>query len=207
MENNKNLLVFCSLIGVLIFAYYFLPVNFVEGDDVTVSATVSQTVSCTPSTTTTAFGTLTTSVITTSTPDVTITMSCNHAGGGTLKVKDTGDFSTNPCLHSTTSADEIGSADSAYANTSTLAIGTEGYGIQATTTAAGSGGTLTIAARYNYSATSTVGGLEVTDVDISSSSIPISGRETVIKHKAAISGLTKAATDYADVLTYSCTGN
>ena len=207
MENNKKILTFCALIGVLIFADYFLPVNFVQGDDVTVSATISTSVSCSPSTTTTSFGTLTTAVVTTSTPDVTLTMSCNYASGCTLRVKDTGDFSANPCLHSTTSADEIGSANVAYDDTATLVIGTEGYGIQAVTNATGTGGTLTIAARYDHSATSTVGGLEITDVDISSSTIPIAGRETVIKHKAAISGLTKAATDYADVLTYSCTGN
>lgn len=207
MENNKNLLVFCTLIGVLIFAYYFLPVDFVKGDDVTVSATITTSVSCSASTGTTAFGTLTTVVVTTSTPDVTLSMSCNYGLGCTLRVKDTGDFGSNPGLYSTASADFIGSANAAYDDTATLVADTEGYGIQATTNANGSGGTLTIAARFNHSATSTVGGLEVTDVDISSSTLPIAGRETVIKHKAAISGLTKAASDYADVLTYSCTGN
>ena len=201
MENNKKILTFCTLIGVLIFAYYFLPVNFLEGAEIiTVSATVSQTVSCQTSTTTTAFGTLVTSAISTSTPDVVITMSCNHSSGGILKVKDTGN-TTNPGLNSATATYLVTST------TALLEIGTAGYGIQGTVnTGSGTGGTLTINPTYDKTG-NYVGGLEITDVDISSSSVPIANRETTIKHKAAISGLTKAATDYTDTITYSCTGN
>lgn len=205
MNKDKNLLIFCTLIGVVIFAYCFLPIDFAKGDDVTVSATVSQTVSCSASTGTTAFGTLTTSAVSTSTPDITITMSCNYSSGCTLKVRDSGNTS-NPGLYSSTAAHLIGSADSSYNDTATLTAGTEGYGIQASTNANGSGGTLTIAARYNQTGDA-VGGLEISDVDISSSTAPIANRETVVKHKAAISGLTDAASDYSDTLTYSCTGN
>ena len=204
MENNKKILRFCSLIGILIFAYYFLPVNFVQGDDVTVTATVGSNISCNASATSTAFGTLTTSVITTSTPDVTFTSGCNSDTGCVLYVEDTGDFTTNPCLYSTSSTDLIGSADSSYADTALLVIGTEGYGIQATTTGSGSGGTLTIAPRFDQ-AGDNVGGLETSTTAVSSSSIPFADRETVIKHKAAISSGTLEASDYADVLTYSCT--
>jgi len=205
MENNKKILTFCTLIGVLIFAYYFLPVDFVEGDDVTVTATITTSVSCSASPTATDFGTLTTAVITTSTPDVTLTMSCNYALGCTLSVQDDGN-TINPGLNSAAATYLIGSANAAWDDTDTLVLGTEGYGIQATTTGSGSGGTLTIAARYDQTGDN-VGGLEITDVDVSSSSAPIANRETVIKHKAAISGLTKAAADYTDTLTYSCTGN
>ena len=205
MPKTKNVLIVIGLIGAVIFIYNFWSADLVLGDDVTVSATVSQTVSCTASTSTTAFGTLTTSAVSTSTPDVTITMSCNYASGCTLKVQDDGN-ATNPGLYSTTVAYLIGSADAAYADTATLAAGTEGYGIQGSTNANGSGGTLTIATRYNQTGNA-VGGFEITDQSISSSTEPIANRETVVKHKAAISGLTKAATNYSDILTYSCTGN
>ena len=205
MPKTKNVLIVIGLIGAVIFIYNFWSADLVLGSDVTVSATVSQTVSCTASTSTTAFGTLTTSAVSTSTPDVTITMSCNYASGCTLKVQDDGN-ATNPGLYSTTVAYLIGSADAAYADTATLAAGTEGYGIQGSTNANGSGGTLTIATRYNQTGNA-VGGFEITDQSISSSTEPIANRETVVKHKAAISGLTKAATNYSDILTYSCTGN
>lgn len=206
MNKDKNLLVFCTLIGVLIFVSCFLPINFVESDaNVTVSANISTTVSCSASTSTTDFGTLTTSAVSTSTPDVTVTMSCNYASGCTLKVQDDGNTS-NPGLYSSTASYLIGSADSSYNDTATLVAGTEGYGTQASTNANGSGGTLTIAARFDQTGDN-VGGLEISDVDVSSSSEPIANRETVIKHKAAISGLTKAASDYSDIITYSCTGN
>jgi len=205
MPKTKNVLIVIGLIGAVIFIYNFWSADLVLGDDVTVSATVSQTVSCTASTSTTAFGALTTSAVSTSTPDVTITMSCNYASGCTLKVQDDGN-ATNPGLYSTTVAYLIGSADAAYADTATLAAGTEGYGIQGSTNANGSGGTLTIATRYNQTGNA-VGGFEITDQSISSSTEPIANRETVVKHKAAISGLTKAATNYSDILTYSCTGN
>ena len=205
MPKTKNVLIVIGLIGAVIFIYNFWSADLVLGDDVTVSATVSETVSCAASSTTTAFGTLTTSAVSTSTPDVTITMSCNYASGCTLKVQDDGN-ATNPGLYSTTVAYLIGSADAAYADTATLAAGTEGYGIQGSTNANGSGGTLTITTRYNQTGNA-VGGFEITDQSISSSTEPIANRETVVKHKAAISGLTKAATNYSDILTYSCTGN
>jgi len=205
MPKTKNVLIVIGLIGAVIFIYNFWSADLVLGDDVTVSATVSETVSCAASTSTTAFGTLTISAVSTSTPDVTITMSCNYASGCTLKVQDDGN-ATNPGLYSTTVAYLIGSADAAYADTATLAAGTEGYGIQGSTNANGSGGTLTIATRYNQTGNA-VGGFEITDQSISSSTEPIANRETVVKHKAAISGLTKAATNYSDILTYSCTGN
>ena len=205
MPKTKNVLIVIGLIGAVIFIYNFWSADLVLGDDVTVSATVSETVSCAASTSTTAFGPLTPSAVSTSTPDVTITMSCNYASGCTLKVQDDGN-ATNPGLYSTTVAYLIGSADAAYADTATLAAGTEGYGIQGSTNANGSGGTLTIATRYNQTGNA-VGGFEITDQSISSSTEPIANRETVVKHKAAISGLTKAATNYSDILTYSCTGN
>ena len=171
----------------------------------TTTLQVSLTVSCSASAGATVFGTLTTSVITTSTPDIVITMSCDYPSGCTLRVQDDGN-TTNPGLNSATATYLIGSANAAWDDTDTLGQGTEGYGIQATTNANGSGGTLTLAARYNQTGDN-VGGLEITDVDISSSTEAITNRETVVKHKAAIGNLTPAASDYSDIITYSCIGN
>ena len=195
MENNKKILTFCALIGVLIFAYYFLPVNFVEGDDnVTVTATIGTTLTCNASAGSSDFGALTVAAITTSNPDITIDMTCNDPSGCVLSVKDVGDFSTTPCLHSTNTTDIIASADA------TLVAGTEGYGIQATST------TLTINPIYNKIGND-VGGLTIGGLDVSSSTGPISAETTIIKHKAAISATTQEANDYSDVLIYSCLGN
>ena len=199
MPKTKNVLIVIGLIGAVIFIYNFWSADLVLGDNVTVSATVEETISCVASTGTTAFGTLTTSAISTSTPDITITMSTNRAAGCTLKVQDAGN-GTNPGLYSTTVTYLVTST------TATLSAGTAGYGIQASTNANGSGGTLTINPTYDKTGDN-VGGLTIADTNISSSTEPIASRETVVKHKAAISDLTKAATDYADTLTYSCTGN
>jgi hypothetical protein len=133
-------------------------------------------------------------------------MSCANSGlGCSLYVKDAGSGS-NPGLYKSTSPTYlIPSPNAAFDATSTLAAGTEGYGIQATTTTAGSGATLTIAARYNQSG-NTVGGLTLTNTTLSSSNATSANRETVVTHKAAISTLT-AAGSYSDTITYECTAN
>lgn len=198
MFNEKRYFIVIGLISSIIFIYNLIP-SQIEGADIAVTATVGQTISCTSVQTETAFGTLTTAAVATSTPNVTVSMSCSYAAGCTLKVKDVGN-TTDPGLYSSSAVYRIPSA------TATLSAGTEGYGIQATTTASGSGDTLTIAGVYNK-VNNNVGALAITDVDISSSTAPISGKETVVTHKAAISGITEAAVDYADTITYSCAGN
>jgi len=202
MENTKGLLVFCGIISALIFSYYFSPANLAWGDGtVTVSATVTTTVSCNLSATSTDFGQLTTSAVSTSSPDITVTMSCNDASGATLKVHDQGNGTSTGGLYSTTTTTLVTSTATG------LAPGTAGYGIQATTNATGSGDTLTIDTAYNKSGDNVGALVYSVDQTLSSSASPISGRETVVKHKAAISGLTPAASDYSDTITYSCTGN
>jgi hypothetical protein len=175
-------------------------VRFVNGDTVTVSATVGTTVTCNTATSTTAFGTLTTASVFTATPNVTSTLSCNTAAGCTLFVNDLG-HSSNPGLYNSTSTGYL----IASADASPLTAGTEGYGIQATTTANGSGGTLTINPKYNKTG-SNVGGLLTSSTALASSTVPVASREVVVSHLATISGLT-AAGSYSDTITYSCTGN
>ncbi|MEW5805153.1 MAG: hypothetical protein AB1721_00255 [Patescibacteria group bacterium] len=186
------------LVGLALFFYFLFP-QFGKTADVTVSASISTSVSCSTSTTTTDFGALTTSSVHTSSPNITATMSCNYASGCTLNVDDAGDTS-NPGLYKS-----VAPTDLIDSQTATLSAGTEGYGIQAATTANGSGGTLTLAGVYNKTGDN-VGALNLAATALASSTEPISSREVTITHKAAISGLNKAGS-YADTITYSCTGN
>lgn len=170
---------------------------------VTVSATVTATISCSTNQSSTSFGTLTTASVSTSTPNASSTISCvNSAAGCTLYIKDAGSGS-NPGLWNSTSSALIASASS------TLIAGTEGYGINATTTATGSGAVLTISAQYRLgsdASTSTIGGLLITNTTLASVNTTSSNRETVVRHKASISTATAGGT-YDDTITYECTAN
>ncbi len=179
---------------------------YAESATVDVTATVASSVTCATDVSSTAFGTLSSGSVTTASPNASSTLSCNTGNGCTLTVKDVGN-GTNPGLATTTPAYLIPSPDAAFNPTAVLAAGTEGYGITATTTAGGSGGSLAIYSRYNVdSGGNTVGGLKITDFGLASSSAAVSNRQLIIKHKAAISGTTQAA-NYVDTITYSCTAN
>lgn len=169
------------------------------GNTTSVTATVASTVACTTDGSTAALGTLDIGSVTTASPAIAVTNSCNSGGGCTIYVNDAGDTS-NPGLYaaSATGTPLIAS------QTATLSAGTEGYGIQATTTAAGAGATLTLAATYDKSGNN-VGGLAIAATQIASAAEPFSARVITVNTLAAISGLTKAG-NYADTITYSCTG-
>ena len=172
---------------------------------VTVSASVAAVISCSTDTGSTVFGTLTDASIFTASPNASTTMSCaNSALGCTLYVKDAGGGG-NPGLWNSTSSAIIGSASAAYADTATLAAGTVGYGIQAASTTAGSGALLTFATRY-YQTGDAVGGFEISNTTVASTTATSSNREVVATHKAAISSAT-AGGDYNDTVTYECTAN
>lgn len=158
------------------------------------------TVGCTASTSTTDFGTLTPDAVYTSTPNVTVTIFTTYSNGFTLSVHDTGAGAGQPGLYSATTGDLIESL------TTTLSAGTEGYGIQAATTTAGSGAEVSISSSY-LKTVNDVGGLSTSDVVLASSTAPCTDREVVVTHKTTISNLTKAASDYSDTITYSCSGN
>lgn len=189
----------------LIVAVSLQPV--VLADTVTVTATVAQTVSCASSISSTAFGTLSTGSVSTSTPNASTTLSCNTGNGCTLSVADAGD-SSNPGLATTSPAYLIPSPASGFPASSTLVAGTEGYGIHATTTAGGSGGTLSIEARYRWAASGNLafGGLTLAGKTLASSTAAVNNRQLLIEHGAAISGTTQAG-KFEDTITYSCTGN
>jgi hypothetical protein len=217
MMNGKSF-IYAVLVGVLFLllqgwwgvyeARKLIEPNFAvaaTSSTVTVSATVAANISCSTSATSTAFGTLNDAAITTSSPNVSSTMACaNSALGCTLYVNDVGSGS-QPGLWNSTSSYLIPSPNAAFSATTTLVAGTEGYGVNATTTGAGSGGTLSLNPRYNVSG-NTVGGLTTTTSILASSTATTSGREVVVTHKAAIAASTPAGT-YNDTITYQCTAN
>jgi len=193
-----SLVIVFILLGTMVWFTFSSELTKGATDTVTLDANISTSVSCSSEPDSTGFGTLTTASIFTATSTATTTMSCNYGIGCNLGVSDAGDTS-NPGLYNSGETDLIDSS------TAELAQNTEGYGIQATTTAAGSGGTLTIAAVYDKSG-NFVGGLQLASQNIASSTVPISGREVVVSHKATIGALNKAGS-YTDTITYECLGN
>ena len=172
---------------------------------VTVSASVSAVISCSTDQSSTAFGTLTSSSISTSTPNASTSMSCaNAATGCSLYVKDAGN-AVNGGLATTSPAYLIRSPNAAGDATSTLVAGTEGYGIQAATTTVGNGAALGLVARYRQTG-NTVGRLDITNQTVASTTATSSSREVTTTHKAAISSVTPGGT-YTDTVTYECTAN
>jgi len=195
-------------LGILVLVSFYFGFLFlgerVGAQTVSVTATVTTTVTCTLSTTTTAFGTIGTASVYTSSPNVTTTVSCNPAAGCTVQINDQGS-GTQPGLWNSSASYLIPSPNAAFNATATLAAGTKGYGIQAATTTAGTGATLTLNTRYNQTG-NTVGGLTTTTIQLASSTSPTANREVVVTHKVAVDGLTPAGS-YSDTITYTCVSN
>ncbi len=175
----------------------------IVGDNAAVvTATVDPRITCTFANLTPTFASLT-GPVTTASGNTTITITTNAANGFNLTVRDVGN-TTNPGLYkSAGSTYLIGSADSSFSNTATLSTDVDGFGIQGSTSG-GSGGTVTIAARYNQTSND-VGGLELTDTQLAFATAPVTSRVITATAKAAVSGAAPAGT-YTDTLTYVCTG-
>ncbi len=157
---------------------------------------------CNFSTTTASFGTLTTNAVTTAYGSTTIDITSPTTVF--VKLYDTGGGGGASLYYS--GGDNIGSADFTYADTATLEAGTEGYGMQATTTGAGSGAVITILNRYdNASTTNDVGALELVgaEVTMASSTAAVTNRRIIMYYKAAINASHEIGS-YLDTLTYTC---
>jgi hypothetical protein len=184
--------------AVAIIALVGTSIDLVNGATVNVTASVNESVSCSTNISSTAFGTLTTGSVSTAASNASSSLSCNTGLGCTLTVQDAGN-GASPGLATSTPAYLIPSSDG------TLVAGTEGYGIQATSTTGGSGGTLTIRSAYNVSSTD-VGGLTIAATTLASSTAQVASRQVIVRHLAAIAATTQAG-QYIDTITYSCTGN
>lgn len=198
------LLIF-TLITPSLIEFLYIEYALGQGGTVSVSATVTTSITCNLSTTTTAFGNIDPSAVYTSSPNVTTTVSCNPGAGCKVTINDQGDGTNGGLYKSSAPTYLIYSPASGFPATSTLSAGTDGYGIQAATTTAGSGGTLSLNSIYTYGG-NTVGKLATTTQTLASSSQPVANREVGVTHKAAVSGLAPAGS-YADTITYSCSSN
>jgi hypothetical protein len=152
--------------------------------------TTAAAVTCSFSVTSTSFSALSPSAVSTSSPDITITIT--SSGGFQINVKDAGN-GTSPGLYKSTFPTYLITSTDA-----TLSAGTDGYGIQATTT----NSLISINPKYNKSGNN-VGGLSLTDVVLATSSVAVSNATINIKHKASVSVLAPTG-DYQDTITYTC---
>lgn len=179
-------------------------------DQITVTATVNPTFSMSlvgPSGQTDALGTLTTGAVATSASTfIVATVSTNAANGWYLWGKD-----SQAGLHSTNASYTIPSNCSGGAGTnSTLSAGTEGYNLGATISAQGSGSGGTAATSGTGLVFDNAGGTAGKGAGLCSTNyqtIAVSngtanGATVTMKNNAAISGVTKPATDYTDLETF-----
>jgi hypothetical protein len=170
-----------------------IAVEIVADDQVVLSASVDPSITFSLSANSSAFGSLSTGSVTTSSPNIDLTIATNANAGYTITVKDQGSGSAAG-LYNSDASYNIASASA------TLSAGTEGYGIQ------GSSAQATIASPYNVSGNQ-VGALQTTAQNLATYNTSTSGNHTItVTHKAAISGSTKAGS-YGDTLTYIATGN
>ena len=176
-----------------------IAIVILDSDQVSLTASVDPSISFSLSATSSAFSALSVGSVTTSSPDITLTVGTNSPNGYTISVRDVGN-TTNPGLYNSVATYLIGSSNAAYDDNDLLEIGQEGYGIQASSAGA------TIAARYDQTGNN-VGGLEITATTLASYATKMVANQTItITHKAAIAAFTSAG-NYADTLTYIATGN
>lgn len=174
--------------------YYATATTASGGDQITVTASVPTTFSFSLSGNTAALGTLSTSVVTSTTP-ITATVSTNARNGWIAWVRNTSNG-----LYSTTAATDIPDAG-AYGSVHDLSS-TTGYGLDA----APGTGTPTIDTAYDGSSTE-VGTL--TDVwrQVASATAPANGNTFTLTFRAKVSGTQAAATDYTDTVTVTASGS
>ena len=166
-------------------------------DQVVVSADVDPTLTFSLSGNSTDFSTLSASSVTTSTPNITLTIGTNATGGYTISIYDAGDTS-NPGMKEVAGSFMIGSADYSYSDTADLSS-VAGYGIQ------GSSATATIDARYDQTGDD-VGGYELTAQALATYGGTADGHTVLITSKAKVTSSTTAGS-YADTVTVIATGN
>lgn len=168
----------------------------ISDDQIAVSATVAPTFTFAFNNNTQSLGTLSTGSVS-SGGGTTVTVTSNSASGWNAWVK-----SANAGLTSSSASYTIATSGSIDAATSTLAGGTEGYVLDADLTSdAANGGTVSVAAEYDGNTTAKGGTLSTSYQLFASSNGAANGDVITLIPRAAISGLTEAASDYTDTLT------
>jgi hypothetical protein len=193
-----------------------ITVDIIDDDQVTVTATVTQSLTFDLDTSvadgetstpySVALGTITTTDTRVSGTTDSINMiiaeaDTNAAGGVVVTVRNAN--GSNGLVSTSAPTDNIGSADG------TMADGTENYGLCVIT--AGLSG-FSIATAYDgntcatNSETNVIEGLTTTGENILSTTAPVAAAHAEIAVNAAISGTTVAHSDYTDTLTFVATG-
>jgi len=178
--------------------------SIVADDEIAITASVPSTFSVAFGSNSQSLGTLSTSSVT-SGSGVTITMTTNAGNGWLAWVK-----SANASLDSATTGDTIATTGTVDNSPSSLSAGTEGYVLDAdltTDSATGGSGAVTIDPEYLGADTSSGGTLSATFEEFATANGPTDGDVITLIPRAAISGLTQAATDYTDTLTVVAAGN
>lgn len=165
-------------------------------DQISITATVPPSFTFSLGSTAAALGTLSSSAISSGAGNA-ITITTNAGSGWNAWVK-----SANAGLTSTNVSYTINTTGSIDAAPSTIEAGTEGYVLDVDlTTDAASGGTVTLAGEYNGTTTTQGGTLSTSFQSIASANGVTNGDVITLIPRVAISGVTKAATDYTDTLT------
>ncbi len=140
-----------------------------------------------------AFGSLSTTSVNTASSTTSIAVTTNAQNGYTLKVNGAGSGS-NPGMYSS------GTSHLIQSSTTTLVAGTEGYGVQGTSS------TADVDAVYDKTGND-VGILPLAEANFCTNTGPVTSESTVVTYKAAIGNLTVAASDYTDTVTYTLYGS
>lgn len=172
-------------------------VSTIADDTIDVTATVPQAFSFAINNTTDALGTLSSGSVTTSPSPRTITVNTNAQGGWMVWARED---ATNAGLYSTFATKSIDTASPGTA--ATLAAGTEGYITGISDSQGGGSGTITVAGGYDYDLATDGASLDSTLRTLATSNGTASNAVLTIRNQVAIAGLTPAATDYSDQITF-----
>lgn len=196
------------LVLILALAGWFFSPYLTSGQStVTVTATIAAAITCSASTTTIAFGTIDqNSVYGGTSQDTQFTLSCPNAGGGCILNATSSGNGVNGGLYASAVPKLIPSTNASFANTATLAAGTEGFGILATSTFTTGG--FGINTRYNRGAltSNSVGKVTTSTYEFASSSGSITTATGTTRHKVAAAVGTEAGS-YTENIAYACTAN
>lgn len=133
-----------------------------------------------------------------------VTVSTNAANGYIVWARDANDNGAGRgSLYSATANYYLNGNAAVGSGARSLVAGTQDYGMGATITANPAGGVLSLNANYDSTASTTkVGTLDPTGFQpIASSTGTASSDQVTVTERAAISGQTKAGSDYSDVIT------
>ncbi len=171
----------------------------VNDGTIDVTATVPQAFSFALSANTDPLGSLSTGSVTESPTPRTVTINTNAQFGWMVWARE----DATAGLASTSASYAL---DSTAGVADTLSPGTEGYITGVSDSQGGGTGTITVAAAFDYDGADDGAGLDNTLRTLASSDGTADTAVLTIRNQAAISGITPAATDYSDTITFTGAG-